>query len=369
MEIARPPSFRALTGDERETVRQVLNSERFQDCSPRQVYAQLLEEGVYYCDWRTMYRILAEHGEVRERRNQLQHPAYAKPELLATGPNQVWSWDITRLKGPEKWRYYYLYVTLDIFSRYVVSWLVAPQESEELGRQLIAAAYAHQGIAPGQLTVHADRGGPMKAKTMAQMLSDLGVTKSHARPHTSNDNPFSEAQFKTMKYRPDFPDRFGSIQDAREWCRAFFRWYNHQHHHSGLALMRPVTVHHGRAQEVSSQRQQVLSQAYARHPERFVRGAPTAPQLPIAVWINPPAAREANHDTLVVACAEDRATLESDPSADAGRGVDGRGSAPTKHIPDGNSSLSPHLHSMPKAINSSLPRSENNGLAPSAYQP
>jgi len=235
-----------------------------------------------------MYRILAEYGEVRERRNQLRHPVYEKPELLATGPNQVWSWDITRLRGAVKWSYYSLYVVIDIFSRYIVGWLIAHQESETLARQLIGESCRKQQVERAQLTLHADRGSPMIAKSMAQLLDDLGVGKSHSRPHTSNDNPYSEAQFKTMKYRPDYPERFGSIEDARAWARLFFDWYNHEHRHTGLALMTPATVHHGLAEQVTERRQQVLEAAYTQHPERFVKGGPTAPQLPEAVWINPP---------------------------------------------------------------------------------
>jgi putative transposase len=282
------PPPRGLTAAEKETVREVLNSERFQDSAPRQVYATLLDEGIYYCHWRTMYRILAEQGEVRERRNQLRHPVYTKPELLATAPNQVWSWDITRLKGPVKWSYYYLYGVLDIFSRYVVGWLIAQRESEALACQLIAETCHKQQIGREQLTLHADRGAPMIAKTLAQLLDDLGVDQSHARPHTSDDNPFSEAQFKTMKYRPDYPDRFGSLPHAHSWARPFFHWYNHEHRHTGLALMTPAMVHYGLADQVTQQRQQVLRAAYARHPERFVKGVPIPPQLPDAVWINPP---------------------------------------------------------------------------------
>ena len=235
-----------------------------------------------------MYRILNEHQEVRERRDQLRHPNYTKPELLATGPNQLWSWDITKLKGPAKWTYYYLYTILDVFSRYVPGWLIAECESATLAKQLIAESCTKQGIEPDQLTLHADRGSAMRSKTVAHLLADLGVTKTHSRPYVSNDNPYSESQFKTMKYRPDFPERFGSIQDARAWARAFFHWYNHEHHHSGLGLLTPVTVHYGQAQAVIEQRRKVLLAAYAAHPERFVRGEPKPPSLPTEVWINKP---------------------------------------------------------------------------------
>jgi putative transposase len=286
----RPTPERALSQEEKDQVRQVLNSERFQDSVPRQVYATLLDEGEYLCHWRTMYRILDEHGEVRERRNQLQHPVYTKPELLATEPNQLWSWDITKLKGSAKWTYYYLYVVLDVFSRYVVGWMVAQWEAANLAQKLIAESCAKQGIEPSQLTLHADRGPSMRSKSMAQLLADLGVTKTHSRPYTSNDNPYSESQFKTMKYRPDFPERFDSLADARSWTREFFGWYNHDHRHSGLGLMTPATVHHGQAETVRQQRQQVLLAAYAAHPERFVRGVPVPPELPNEVWINKPQA-------------------------------------------------------------------------------
>ena len=284
----RPTPERALSQAEKAVVRQELNSQRFWDSSPRQVYATLLDEGTYLCHWRTMYRILDEYTEVRERRNQLQHPAYTQPELLATGPNQLWSWDITKLKGPAKWTYYYLYVILDVFSRYVVGWMIAERETASLARELIAASCTKQGIQPEQLTLHADRGSSMRSKSLALLLADLGVTKTHSRPYVSNDNPYSEAQFKTMKYRPDYPDRFGSLADARSWARPFFEWYNHEHRHSGLGLMTPATVHYGQAQAVYQQRQQVLQVAYAAHPERFVRGLPTPPELPTAVWINRP---------------------------------------------------------------------------------
>jgi putative transposase len=284
----RPTPERALTPEEKELVRQTLNSERFQDSAPRQVYATLLDDGEYLCSWRTMYRILDEYKEVRERRNQLRHPNYIKPELLATGPNQLWSWDITKLKGPAKWTYYYLYTILDVFSRYVPGWLIAECESATLAKQLIAESCAKQGIGLGQLTLHADRGSAMISKAVAQLLADLGVTKTHSRPYVSNDNPYSEAQFKTMKYRPDFPERFGSIQDARAWARTFFHWYNHEHYHSGLSLLTPVTVHYGQAQAVLEQRQRVLQTAYVAHPERFVRGEPKLPSLPTEVWINKP---------------------------------------------------------------------------------
>jgi len=279
---------RALNPAEKSKVRETLNSERFQDQAPREVYATLLDEGEYLCHWRTMYRILDEFAEVRERRNQLTHPNYQKPELLATGPNQVWSWDITKLLGPVKWTYYYLYVILDIYSRYVVGWMIAPQESAALARELVQQSCEKQDIQADQLTLHADRGSPMIAKSMAMLLADLGVTKSHSRPYTSDDNPFSEAQFKTLKYRADYPTRFGSQMDARKWARDFFGWYNHEHHHSAIGLLTPADVHDGRATQVLRERQLVLQLAYEKTPERFVKGLPRPAQLPEAVWINPP---------------------------------------------------------------------------------
>ncbi len=282
------PSPRALTPAEQAQVRAVLDSARFQDCAPREVYATLLDEETYLCSWPTMYRILRANDEVRERRNLLQHPAYVKPELLATGPNQLWSWDITKLRGPATWTYYYLYVILDVYSRYVVGWLIAERESEELAHELIQETCLKQGIAPGQLTIHADNGSAMIAKSVAQLLMDLGVVKSHSRPHVSDDNPYSEAQFKTLKYRPDYPDRFGCLADARAWAQAFFMWYNQAHHHTGIALLTPAVVHYGQTEQVRAQRQQTLQAAYVAHPERFVKGQPVPAALPPAVWINPP---------------------------------------------------------------------------------
>lgn len=279
---------RALKAEEKQAVRQLLNSERYQDQAPREVYASLLDQGEYYCHWRTMYRILAENDEVRERRRQLTHPNYKKPELLATGPNQVWSWDISKLLGPVKWTYFYLYVIIDIYSRYVVGWMIATQESAALARELIQVTCEKEGIQIDQLTIHADRGSPMTAKSMALLLADLGVTKSHSRPHVSDDNPYSEAQFKTMKYRPDYPKRFGCLADARIWARHFFEWYNTSHHHVGIGLLTPLDVHRERAAQIIQKRQCVLHFAYENHPDRFVKGAPVAPQLPQAVWINPP---------------------------------------------------------------------------------
>ena len=281
-------SYRSLTVQERQDILETLHSDRFLDASPGQVVATLLDERKYLCSERTMYRILAANGEVRERRDQLRHPSYAAPELIATAPNQVWSWDISKLKGPQKWVYYYLYVIMDIFSRYVVGWMVAHRESAKLAERLIAQTCERQGIVEGQLTLHADRGPSMRSKDVALLLADLGVTKTHSRPYTSTDNPFSESQFKTMKYRPEFPERFGCIQDSRCFGVPFFGWYNNEHRHSALAMLTPHDVHYGLAAERLAQRAQVLAAAFATHPERFPHGMPTPGELPKAVWINKP---------------------------------------------------------------------------------
>ena len=291
----RPRPARALGEAERVAVLEALRSERFVDASPAAVWATLLDEGAYLCSERTMYRLLAESGEVGERRDQLTHPAYEKPELLATGPNEVWSWDISKLKGPAKWRCYHLYVILDVFSRYCVGWTVQERESGKVAEALIAQACEQQAIRRDRLTLHADRGASMRSKPVAFLLADLGVTKTHSRPHTSNDNPYSEAQFKTLKYRPAFPARFDSLEHARSFCRSFFRWYNHEHRHSGIGLMAPATVHHGRARQAHAARRAVLAAAYAANPERFVRGAPEPPTLPTAAWINEPETEEVAH--------------------------------------------------------------------------
>jgi len=284
----RPSPPRALSSDERQGVLDILHTERFVDKAPYEVYATLLDEGQYHCSIRTMYRILDENKEVKERRNQLSHPVYHKPELLATAPNQVWSWDITKLLGPVKWTYYYLYVIMDIFSRYVVGWMIAPAESAVLAERLIGESCAKQNIGRGQLTIHADRGSSMKSKPVALLLSDLGITKTHSRPHTSDDNPYSEAQFKTLKYRPDFPERFGSIEDSRSFCQDFFPWYNKEHRHTGIGLLTPEAVHYGLAQDIQIARGEVLRAAYEAHPERFVKRIPVPPILHEAVWINKP---------------------------------------------------------------------------------
>jgi len=283
---------RALQPEERRIVIDTLHETRFVDLAPAEVYATLLDEGRYLCSERTMYRILAENHEVRERRAQLRHPHYAAPELLATRPNQLWSWDITKLLGPTKWSYFHLYVILDVFSRYVVGWMVANRESATLAEKLIAETCRRQKIERDQLTLHADRGSSMKSKPVALLLADLGVTKTHSRPHVSNDNPFSESHFKTLKYRPDFPDRFGSPQDARYHCANFFPWYNRAHHHVGLGLLTPHDVHYGLAPARLAERAIVLAAAHAQHPERFPRGAPKPRPLPTEVWINKPVARK-----------------------------------------------------------------------------
>jgi putative transposase len=285
---SRPSPPRTLPTAERTAVLDILHEPRFVDLAPAQVYAGLLDEGRYVCSERTMYRILEANQEVRERRNQLRHPSYAAPQLLATRPNQLWSWDITKLLGPAKWTYFYLYVILDVFSRYVVGWMVAHRESATLAEKLIRETCARQGIGPGELTLHADRGSSMTSKPVAFLLADLGVTKTHSRPHVSDDNPFSEAQFKTLKYRPEFPERFGSIVDARGFCQVFFPWYNTDHHHSGIALLTPADVHLGRAATRIAARAEVLAGACAAHPDRVVRGLPRPSAAPTAVWINPP---------------------------------------------------------------------------------
>ena len=284
----RPTPSRALGPAERHQVLDVLHSERFVDTAPAEVVATLMDEKKYLCSARSMYRILASEDEVGERRNQLRHPNYEKPELLATGPNQVWSWDITKLKGPAKWTYFYLYVMLDIFSRYAVGWMVAQRENAELAKRFIRETCDKEGIKQEQLTIHSDRGSPMKAKTTGQLLADLGVTKSHSRPHVSNDNPFSESLFKTFKYRPGFPKRLGSQQDALSWSRKFFTWYNQHHRHSGIAMLTPEMVHRGQAMAVLDKRHEVALAAYGTHPERFVNGPPKPVATPHAVWINPP---------------------------------------------------------------------------------
>jgi putative transposase len=287
------PQPRALSLEERQGILDVLHSDRFVDLAPAEVWATLLDEGVYLGSQSTFYRLLRAASGTRERRRQATHPAAVKPELVAYRPNQVYSWDITKLHGPAKWTYYYLYVILDIYSRYAVGWMLATRESAVLAEKLIADTAAKQGISRGQLTLHADRGSSMTSKPVAFLLADLGVTQSHSRPHVSNDNPFSEAQFKTLKYRPDFPRQFDSIEAARAHCQRFFVWYNDVHRHGGLGLHTPSDVHHGHAGAVRKQRAVILSAAYSAHPERFVRRPPEPPKIPTNSWINPPDEMEA----------------------------------------------------------------------------
>jgi len=280
---------RSLSHQERRAALETLDAERFVDRAPAEVVATLLDEGSYLCSERTLYRLLASRAPVRERRNQLRHPQYQKPELVATAPNQVWSWDISKLLGPQKWTYYYLYVLLDIFSRYVVGWMLAGRENSLLAGRLIEETCAKHGVQPEVLTLHSDRGSPMTSKTTAQLLADLGVIQSLSRPRVCDDNPFSEAHFKTLKYHPGFPVRFAGQDAAHAYCRAFFPWYNTEHRHGGIALLTPEVVHFGGAQEILTQRQITLDRAFKAHPERFPGGRPLAPALPQAVYINPPA--------------------------------------------------------------------------------
>jgi putative transposase len=291
----RNPSPRALTSGEETLVLAALNAERFMDLSPGEIHATLLDEGRYLCSERTMYRVLARRGQAAQRRQRVGHQ-YTRPELLATRPGQLWSWDITKLKGPRKWTYSYLYKIMDVFSRCVVGWMVAPQESALLAEEFIAETCLRQGIVPGQLTIHADRGSSMRSRTVAQLLADLGITKTHSRPHVSNDNPYSESAFKTLKYRPDFPVCFGSIEDARAFCAGFFQWYNNEHRHSGIAMLTPASVHRAVHEPILQARGSVLANAYREHPERFVKGPPKVRQLPAEVWINKP-----NPDNLAAA--------------------------------------------------------------------
>lgn len=292
----RPRPARALDETERERVLATLYSERFRECAPAAIHAQLLDEGQYLCSPRTMYRLLAAQDASRERRRHLIHPAYQKPELLATGPNQVWSWDITQLRGPVKWSCFYLYVVLDIFSRYVVGWMVAEHADLTHAKRLLEETIRKHEIPRDQLTIHSDRGKVMRAKPLALLYADLGVTKSFSRPYVSDDNPFSESQFRTLKYRPDFPDRFGCHIDAKAHCQVFFPWYNEQHRHSGIAMLTPHMVHFGSAPAVLAQRQAVLDAAFLHHPDRFVRRPPTASTPPSKVGINVPSRPSSDED-------------------------------------------------------------------------
>jgi putative transposase len=285
---SRPEPANKLTETERQHILAVLRSAEYCDLAPAQVWARLLDDGVYLCSISTMYRLLAIAGENRERRRQRTHPARKRPELTARQPNQVWSWDITKLQGPERGVYHELFVIIDIFSRYVVGWMVSPAETGELAEAFIADTLAAQGIGRDQLTLHADRGTSMTSKPVAQLLVDLGVARSHSRPHVSNDNPYSEAQFKTLKYCPAFPGRFGSIQDARAFCMLFFDHYNHVHRHVGIGLHTPASVHYGTAHEIRAQRAVTLDAAYAANPARFRHRPPSPPKLPTVAWINEP---------------------------------------------------------------------------------
>lgn len=285
----RPTSHRALTAGQRENVLAILDSDRFADKAPRQVYAELLDDGEYVCSVRTMYRILTAADQVRERRHQRRHPAYVKPELVARAPNQVWSWDITKVPGPVRGCYYNLYVAIDIFSRYVVGWTIARTENAALARAFLSEAFERHDIKPGQLVCHADRGTPMTARSTSLLFADLGITQSHSRPHVSDDNPYSEAAFRTFLYRPEMPERFGSLEDARVFFASLLDWYNERHYHTGIALLTPADVHFGRAAAIITARQVVLDAAYTEHPERFVRHPPRHPTPPAVAWINPPA--------------------------------------------------------------------------------
>lgn len=289
----RPASPRALPPETQQAILAHLHSDEFADKSPSETFHTLLDRGVHLASVRTYYRILDANGEVKERRNQLRHPEYARPELLATGPNQVWAWDITKLKGPAKWVYYHLYVIIDIFSRYVVGWMLAERESGDLAKQLIEESCERQGIAANQLTIHSDRGAAMQSKPVVDLMTRLDITKSNSRPHVSNDNPFIESHFKTFKYQPDFPDRFGGYENALDFCRGLFPWYNASHCHSGILFLTPETVHSGRADTVLQARHVTLTEAYNLHPERYINGPPKLKILDRAVYINPPVSRDA----------------------------------------------------------------------------
>lgn len=285
--LCRKTSYRKLTGSEELVILETLNSERFCDMAPGEIYYTLLDEGIYLCSIRTMYRIL-QKNKLNVQRRQKDKGNYEKPELLATKPNELWSWDITKLKGPAKWTYFYLYVIIDVFSRAVVGWMIAERESAKLAEVLIDESCLRQQIIKGQLTIHSDRGGPMKSKAVALLLSDLGVTKSHSRPYVSNDNPYSESAFKTFKYRPGFPESFGCIEDARAFCNEFFNWYNFEHKHSGIAMLTPFDLHSGNQKDIISKRQNILKSAFYSNPERFVKGVPKVKLPDINVWINKP---------------------------------------------------------------------------------
>jgi putative transposase len=283
----RPAPSNALTPDERERVLSLLRGPRYRDLAVAQVWAMLLDEGVYLCSQATMHRLLREAGENRDRRRQRTHPAKTKPHLVANGTCQVWSWDITKLPGPRRGEYFDCYVIIDIFSRYIVGWTVEAAENAEIAKTLIAGAVKRHDISPGQLTIHADRGTSMTSKTVAQLLEDLGITRTHSRPHVSDDNPYIEAHFKTLKYCPAWPGHFDTLDDARAWCEQFFDYYNHQHRHRALGLHTPASVHYDTATEIRAQRAITLTDAYRANPTRFAR-RPTPPELPTVAWINNP---------------------------------------------------------------------------------
>jgi len=362
---------RGLDESERRRILDVLHSPRFVDKAPAAVYAALLDEGSYHCSIRTMYRILHDAHEVRERRNQLRHPNYKKPELLATAPGQVWSWDITKLLGPAKWIYYYLYVILDIYSRYAVGWMLASRESADLAKRLIRETIEKENVDPDELTIHSDRGPAMKSHTVAQLLTTLGVTKSHSRPHVSNDNPFSESQFRTLKYRPEFPERFGSQEDARGFCGRFFHWYHYEHYHSGLGLLTPAMVHHGHAPKILAARQDVLHAAYAAHPERFVHKPPSPLALPKAVWINPPTPSSEDHEKGLPKTVGSQ--KPDAPSAHPRSGYPSSSCVPAELdsvSPDNTSVPQPNTYPQPPSDTRAMPKKISGawGLAPTSKQ-
>ena len=276
---------------------EALNSERFCDKAPAQVWATLLDEGTYLASVSTMYRLLRARAQVRERRAISRRPAHVKPELMATRPNEVWSWDITKLDGPYKWTWFQLYTIIDVYSRYVVGYLVAPKESQILAEGLIADAIYRHEVPSNQLTLHADRGSSMMSRTVSQLLVDLGVLQSHSRPHQSNDNPYSESAFKTLKYSPGFPKRFNNIAAARTFCDGFFEYYNNEHRHSGIGLHTPADVHFGLAEIVREKRQGVLDAAFVAMPHRF-RRPPTAPCIPDVAWINKPEGEQLESEAI-----------------------------------------------------------------------
>jgi putative transposase len=338
--VPRKASPRALTAAERAVLHDYLHSERFVDQAPRTIYATLLDEGIRICHWRTMYRILRADSATRERRAIRRRPVYTKPELLATAPRQVWSWDITFLRGPVPGVHYQLYLVLDIFSRMVVGWLVADREDAALAERVITDACMREQIAPQQLILHADRGASMRSQTLADMLEDLGITRSHSRPTVSNDNPYSEAQFKTMKYCPTYPDRFASQQDADAWVQQFVTWYNTEHRHSGIGFLTPQMLHTGQAHQVTADRQTILDAAYAAHPERFPRGHPTAPTVPTQAWINAPQQTDSPSTTATRPPMPPAAPGSRDPSAAAPLDAGQSGGNPLAELPFGESNQS-----------------------------